>query len=74
MLPFFYISHDRIDFLTTGRETTHTHTLTDMQTFAVDLVGPACVVAQGFDAAVQVNEEGLQKGLPSVQSLQGLKK
>lgn len=52
----------------------HTHILTDMQTFAVDLVGPACIVAEGFDAAVQVNEEGLQKGLSSVQSLQGLKK
>lgn len=38
----------------------------------MDLVGPACIVAQSFDAAVQVNEERLQKGLSSVQSLQCL--
>lgn len=49
-----------------------TTTLTNVQTFAMDLVGPACVVAKGFNAAVQVDEERLQKGLPSVQSLQSL--
>lgn len=43
-----------------------------MQAFAMDLVSPACIVAQSFDAAVQVNEERLQKGLSSVQSLQRL--
>lgn len=43
-----------------------------MQAFAVDLVGPACIVAQGFNAAIQVDEERLQEGLPSVQSLQSL--
>ena len=45
-----------------------------MQTLAVDLVGPACIVAKGFDAAVQVDEEGLQEGLPCVHSLQRLQK
>lgn len=49
-----------------------TCTLTNEQAFAMDLVGPACIVAESFDAAVQVNEERLQKGLPSVQSLQRL--
>lgn len=49
-----------------------TCTLTNVQAFAVDLVGPAGVVAQSFDAAVQVDEERLQEGLPSVQSLQRL--
>lgn len=38
----------------------------------MDLVGPARIVAKGFNAAIQVNEEWLQKGLPSVQSLQSL--
>lgn len=50
-----------------------THTLTYRQTLAVDLVGPACVVTKGFDAAIQVDEEGLQEGLPCVHRLQGLK-
>lgn len=49
-----------------------TRTLTDVHTFAMDLVGPARIVAKGFNAAIQVNEERLQKGLPSVQSLQSL--
>lgn len=40
----------------------------------MDLVGPACIVAQGFNAAIQVDEERLQKGLPGVQSLQSLAK
>ncbi len=44
-----------------------------MQTLAMDLVGPACIVTKSFDAAIQVNEEGLQEGLSCVQSLQGLK-
>lgn len=48
-------------------------TLTNVEALAVNLVGPACIVAQGFDAAVQVNEERLQKGLPGVQSLQRLR-
>lgn len=39
----------------------------------MDLVGPACIVAKGFDAAVQVDVEGLEEGLPCVQSLQGLR-
>lgn len=51
-----------------------TCTLTDVHAFAMDLVGPARIVAKGFDAAIQVNEERLQKGLPGVQSLQSLKK
>lgn len=38
----------------------------------MDLVRPACVVSEGFDAAFQVDEEGLQKRLPRVQSLQSL--
>lgn len=46
--------------------------LTYSQTLAVDLVGPARVVPQGFDAAFQVHEEGLQERLPGVQGLQGL--
>lgn len=49
------------------------YTLTYMQTLSVDLVSPACVVAEGFDAAIKVNEEGLQEGFPRVQCLQGLK-
>lgn len=49
-------------------------TLTYGKTLAVDLVGPAGVVPEGFDAAVQVDEEGLQEGLPRVHSLQSLKK
>ncbi len=51
-----------------------TDTLTYMQTLALDLVGPACIVTKGFDAAVQVDEEGLQEGFPRVQSLQSLKR
>lgn len=47
-------------------------TLTYTQTLAVDLVRPARVVSEGFDAAFQVDEEGLQKRLPRVQSLQSL--
>lgn len=39
----------------------------------MDLISPAGVVTKGFDAAIQVNEDGLQEGLPCVQSLQGLK-
>lgn len=38
----------------------------------MDLVSPACVVAEGFDAAIKVNEEGLQEGFPCVQCLQSL--
>lgn len=34
-----------------------TCTLTYRQAFAMDLVSPASVVAKGFDAAIQVNEE-----------------
>lgn len=49
-------------------------TLTYRQTLAVDLVSPACIVAKCFDAAVHVNEEGLQEWFPCVQSFQGLKK
>lgn len=47
-------------------------TLTHSQALAVDLVAPASVVPQGFDAAVQVDEEGLQEGLPRVQRLHRL--
>lgn len=47
-------------------------TLTHSQALAVDLVAPAGVVPQGFDAAVQVDEEGLQEGLPRVQRLHRL--
>lgn len=38
----------------------------------MDLVGPARIVTQRFDAAVQIDEEGLEEGLPRVQGLQGL--
>lgn len=47
-------------------------TLTHTQALAVNLVAPASVVSQRFDAAVQVDEEGLQEGLPRVQRLHRL--
>lgn len=47
-------------------------TLTHSQALAVDLVAPASVVPQGLDAAVQVDEEGLEEGLPRVQRLHRL--
>lgn len=50
-----------------------TSTLTYRHGFAMDLVGPAGVVAQGLDAAVQVDEEGLEERLPSVHCLHGLR-
>lgn len=62
---YIYIAHTR--FIHWPKAT-----LTYTQTLAVDLVRPASVVSEGFDAAFQVDEEGLQKGLPRVQSFQSL--
>lgn len=49
-----------------------TLTLTHRQTLAMDLVGPTRIVTERFNAAVQINEKGLEEGLPRVQGLQGL--
>lgn len=38
----------------------------------MDLVGPTRIVTERFNAAVQINEKGLEEGLPCVQGLQGL--
>lgn len=43
------------------------HTLTHRQTFAMNLISPASVVMQRFDATFQISEESLEKWLPCVQ-------
>ena len=50
------------------------NTLTYGHRLPVDLVRPAGVVAQSLNAAVQVDEEGLQEGFPCVHGLQSLRK
>lgn len=41
-------------------------TLTDWHGFPMNLVCPASVISQGFNAAVQINKERMQEGFASV--------